>query len=112
MNSCQLLYEKLQNAYNELNLTLTGFRKELRCHYQPARFSKRGYGHQAVRAKRFDLILILVVFMFTFGTLLQTLHFEAGMAITELVFYLLPALLYLKMASPAPAVFAGLNRYS
>ena len=53
------------------------------------------------------LILILVVFMFTFGTLLQTLHFEAGMAITELVFYLLPALLYLKMASPAPAVFAG-----
>lgn len=52
------------------------------------------------------LVLVLIVIMFTVGTVLQALHFEAGSIITEALFFLLPALIYLKMASPNPAAFA------
>lgn len=52
------------------------------------------------------LTLVIVAFLFTVGALLQSLHFEAGVAVTQWLFFLLPALYYLKLSAAKPAVFA------
>ncbi|MEW5786080.1 MAG: CPBP family intramembrane glutamic endopeptidase [Bacillota bacterium] len=52
------------------------------------------------------LVLIAVVFLIIFGSLLQSLHYEAGIALTQWIFFLVPALVYLKLFSQQPAVFA------
>lgn len=72
---------------------------------QPVKRQTSDHSKPSVRTAA-TLLLVVIGLMFTVGSIIQAIHFDLGLIITQWVLILLPALWYLNRYSPFPAALA------